>query len=151
LVELANNQNVSRYLIYTFPFPYTRKDANWWIETGAHQQGAQTKVIEYQGTFVGSVGINPQTGWRSHIAEIGYWIGEEFWGKGLASEALRQMTELSFSQGNFEKLIAPVLGPNRASMKVLEKNGYELEAVLKAEVVKNGQPYDHHIYAKHRT
>lgn len=151
LVELANNLNVSRYLVYTFPFPYTRDDADWWIKTGAHLQGAQTRVIEHDGVFVGSVAITPQIGWRSHTAEIGYWLGEEFWGRGLASEALRQMTELSFSQYEVQKLFASVLGPNQASMKVLEKNGYELEAVLKKEIVKNGQTYDHYIYAKHRT
>ena len=149
LVELANNERVSRYLIYTFPFPYTLRDAEWWIAKGSRQGGAQAKVIEHNGVFIGTVGIKPQSGWRDHIAEIGYWLGEEFWGRGLASEALKQMTERAFTVGAYRKLIAPVLAPNSASMKVLQKNGYELEGVLRREVVKNGQTYDIHHFAKH--
>lgn len=150
LVELANNENVSRYLIYTFPYPYTKEDAEWWIETGAHQNGAVTKVIQFEHTFVGSVGITPQTGWRSHLAEIGYWLGERFWGRGIATEALRQMTERTFSESPFDKLFAPVLAPNAASMRVLEKNSYELEGILKKEVEKDGCRFDVHHYAKRR-
>src|SRR5687768_11429146 len=91
LVKLANNKNVSRYLIYTFPFPYLKKDADWWIDVGCRENGSITKVIEYMGEFIGSVGISPQTGWRSHIAEIGYWVGESFWGKGITTEAVKMM------------------------------------------------------------
>ena len=151
LVELANNENVSRFLIYTFPFPYTMKDADWWIATGSNANGAKTKVIEYDGAFIGSVGITPQVGWKSHTAEIGYWLGEEFWGRGIASQVLKQMTEDAFSEGMWEKLFAPVLAPNRASARVLEKNGFHLEGILKNEVIKNGQMYDILHYARIRT
>ncbi len=151
LVHLADNERVSRYLAPTFPFPYTLNDAQWWIETGCKQNGAVTKVIVYRGEFVGSVGIAPQTGWRSHVAEIGYWVGEDYWGRGIASEALGAMTHLAFSTGKYRKLFAPVLGPNRASMRVLEKNGYSLEAVLKQEVFKGGRYHDVYHYAKLRS
>lgn len=151
LVELANNANVSRYLAYTFPFPYTKHDAEQWIAVGSRANGAVTKVIEYDGAFVGTVGITPQIGWRSHLAEIGYWLGEPFWGRGIATEALRQMTALGFSELRYDKLFAPVLAPNRASMRVLEKNGYSLEGILKKEVVKNDQRVDIHHYARLRT
>lgn len=62
LVDLANNKNVSRYLIDTFPYPYTQKDANWFLETGSSANDVVVKAIEYQGKFVGIVGITPQTG-----------------------------------------------------------------------------------------
>lgn len=150
LVSLANNKNVSRYLVLTFPYPYTKADAKWWIETGSKANNAITKVIEYQGEFVGSVGILPQTGWRSHIAEIGYWIGEGYWGKGLATWALRAMTDDAFKIPAMQKLYAPVMGPNIASKRVLEKCGYGLEAVLKQEVFKEGRYYDIYQYALHR-
>jgi RimJ/RimL family protein N-acetyltransferase len=150
LVELANNENVSRYLVYTFPYPYTKKDAEWWIAVGSRQNGVVARVIEWEGALVGGVGLTPQSGWRSHQAEIGYWLGEEYWGRGIASEALRQMTEAAFTELAFGKLFAPVLAPNRASMRVLEKNGYRLEGVLEDEVEKNGRRFDIHHYAKHR-
>jgi ribosomal-protein-alanine N-acetyltransferase len=150
LVNLANNENVSRYLVYTFPYPYTRDDAEWWIGTGSKQNGAITRVIEYQGLFVGSVGITPQSGWREHLGEIGYWVAEDYWGKGIATTALHQMTDYGFKTRNFRKLNAPVLAPNIASMRVLEKCGYELEGILKGEVKKRGTYFDIHHFAQHR-
>ena len=150
LVSLANNENVSRYLVYTFPHPYTVKDAEWWIATGSKHNGAMTRVIEYDGVFVGSVGITPRGGWRDHVAEIGYWVAENYWGKDIATEALRKMTDYGFSRENIRKLIAPVLAPNLASVRVLEKCGYQREAVLKAEVQKGGVFFDIHRFARHR-
>ena len=149
LVSLANNQNVSRYLLYTFPYPCTVRDAEWWIGTGSKQNGAIARVIEYQGLFVGSVGINPQSGWREHLGEIGYWVAEEYWGKGIASAALSQMTDYGFTAGDFRKLYAPVLAPNVASMRVLEKCGYQREAILKDEVQKGGTYFDIHHFVRH--
>ena len=149
LVQLANNENVSRYLLYTFPYPYTRADADWWIGTGSKQKGAITRVIEYEGLFVGSVGITPQGGWRDHLGEIGYWVAEDYWGKGVATAALRQMSEYGLNR-EFRKLFAPVLAPNISSMKVLEKCGYEREAILKNEVQKGGNYFDIHQFARHR-
>ena len=148
LVALANSENVSRYLVDTFPHPYTKADADWWIATGSQENGAVTKVIEWRGEFVGSVGTTPQRGWRSHIAEIGYWLSEAYWGRGIATSALQKMSAIAFEELGFDKLFAPVLAPNRASMKVLEKNGYFLEGILKGEVVKSGQVFDIHHYAK---
>lgn len=150
LVELANNEKVSRYLIYTFPYPYTRQNAQWWIETGANANNAVTKVIEFHGEFIGSIGITPQTGWKEHTAEIGYWLGERYWGNGIATEALQLMTHMVFSDMNYKKLFAGVLGANRASIRVLEKCGYVLEGVFKQDVFKGGQYHDIHHYAKHR-
>jgi len=146
--ELANNENVSRYLIYTFPYPYTRQDAAQWIATGARANNAVTQAIEYRGEFVGTIGITPQTGWKAHSAEIGYWIGEEYWGRGIATAALRAMSETAFSTLGYKRLFAPVLGPNKASMRVLEKCGYSLEGILKREVSKDGSYYDGHYYAR---
>lgn len=149
LVRIANNEKVARYLVYTFPHPYTQSDAEWWISTGSRQDGAITRVIEYQGVFVGSVGITRQNGWRDHLGEIGYWVAEEHWGKGIATAALSQMTDYGFTKRKFRKLYAPVLAPNTASMKVLENCGYMREAILKAEVKKNGIYYDTHHFVRH--
>jgi len=150
LVELANNWNVSRYLIYTFPYPYTELDATWWVNTGHSSGGAVTRVIELDGEFVGSVGIQPQIGWRAHCAEIGYWIGEPYWGRGVATEALRQMSDLAMQSLGFRKLFAPVLAPNVPSMRVLEKCGYVEEGLLRAEVYKDSTYYDVHLFALQR-
>lgn len=150
LVALANNNNVSRYMVATFPYPYTRSDALAWITTDSHADGMITKVIEYQSQFVGSISIRPQPGWKSHSAEIGYWLGEPYWGQGLASAALMKMTAQVFANPKYKKLIAPVLAPNKASMRVLEKCGYQLEGVLKQEVYKGGTYFDVYQYARYK-
>ena len=147
LTLLANNENVSRYLVDTFPFPYTQQDADWWIATGSMANHAVTKVIEFNGEFVGSIGISPEAGWKNHVAEIGYWIGEAYWGQGITTAALKLMTDYGISQLNYKKLFAPVLGPNKASMRVLEKCGYGLEGILKSEVTKRGKYFDIYHYA----
>lgn len=147
LVALANNKLVSRFLVDTFPYPYTRADAEWWVSKGVKAERDVTKAIEYNGQFVGSVGIGRKTGWRDHLAEIGYWLGEPFWGKGIATQAVHQMTEYAFSDLKLQKLYALILAPNRTSMRVVEKCGYELEGVLKREVFKDGKYYDVHYFA----
>ena len=149
LVTLANNKNVSQYLVNTFPYPYTKSDAVWWIKTGSKANGIVSKVIKYQNLFVGSVGITPQSGWREHVAEIGYWLGEEYWGNGIATKALTQMTDYAFSVLRYRKLFAEVLSENKASMRVLEKCGYELEGILKQEVCKDGKYFDVFYYGKY--
>ena len=148
LVELANDPQVSRYLVYTFPYPYTRADAEWWVETGCNLADARTRVIELDGVFVGSVGITPWTGWKAHQGEIGYWLGRAYWGRGIATEALRQMTDQGFGEMALRKLCGPVLAPNIASMRVLEKVGYRLEGILKQDVERGGELHDIHHYAK---
>jgi ribosomal-protein-alanine N-acetyltransferase len=149
LVRLANNENVSRYMVYTFPYPYTRNDGEWWISTGSKQNGAISRAVEYQGQFVGGIGILPQSGWRSHLAEIGYWIAEQYWGKGIATTALAQMTDYGFTSLQFRKLYACVLTPNIASMRVLAKCGYVREGILQKEVQKHGSYFDIHQYGRH--
>lgn len=147
LVVLANNKNVSRYLIDTFPYPYQRDDAVQWIRQGSSANNAITKVIEFNGEFVGSIGLAPQTGWKSHAAEIGYWLGEDYWGRGIATAALQQMTQYALHALHYKKLFAPVLAPNNASMRVLQKCGYVLEGVHRDEVFKDGAYFDIHHYA----
>ena len=148
LVFLANNKNVSRYLVDTFPYPYTQQDAEWWIAIGSTANSTVTKVIEHNGEFVGSVGIGPQSGWKQHTVEIGYWLGEMYWGQGIATKAVGTMTNYAIADLGYKKLFAPVLGPNKASMRVLEKCGYELEGILKSEVAKDGQFFDIYHYAR---
>ncbi len=146
LVELANNLNVARYLVDTFPHPYTDEDAKWWVSTGS--KSGITKVIQYNGEFVGSVGAMPDINERRFSASIGYWVGQPFWGKGIASQALSILTNEVFATTDIIRISASVYHPNRASMRVLEKSGYVREAVLKAAVFKNDEFYDEHVFVK---
>lgn len=146
LLKQANNPNVARYLTERFPSPYTKADAKQWISTGC--KDGITKVIEYQNNFAGSVGATPLKGEHRFSASVGYWLGEEYWGKGIASKALNIFTDEMFLSTEIVRLHAKVYSPNTASMKVLEKSGYLKEAILRQYVFKNGEFYDGYIYAK---
>lgn len=146
LVELINNDKISRYM-KSIPYPYSREDGEWWLEQGIHAVGCVTRVIENDaGEFVGAIGTIPEEGWKKHQAEIGYWIGEPYWGQGIASEAVKAFCEFCFRELGYKKLYGGVLDPNKGSLRVLEKCGFKKEGLLRQEVVKNGVCYDVHHY-----
>ena len=102
------------------------------------------------GEAVGGIGFTPQHDVERRSAEIGYWLAEEFWGRGIATEALIAVTEYAFANFDLCRLYAHVFDWNGASARVLEKAGYEFEGRLKKSVTKNGQIIDQLMYAKIR-
>ncbi len=146
IIRHLNNEKVIKYLTTKIPYPYTVKDASWWVDIGSKE--GITKAIDVQGEFAGAIGVAVGDFQHSRSAEIGYWLGEEFWDKGIASKALEQMTDQVFSNTEIVRLFAPVFDPNKASMRVLEKCGYELEGVFKKGVFKNGEFFKEHIFAR---
>jgi RimJ/RimL family protein N-acetyltransferase len=145
LVEYLNNTSVTQYLTSAIPQPYTLADAKWWIETGS-QEGIM-RAIEYDGVLVGSIGAKPGIFERARSAEIGYWLAEPYWGKGIATAALTELSQLIFDTTDIVRLFATVFPQNKSSTKVLEKVGYEHECLLKKSVYKNGAYFDTYLYA----
>ncbi|MHC4856890.1 MAG: GNAT family N-acetyltransferase, partial [Planctomycetota bacterium] len=86
-----------------------------------------------------------------YSAEIGYWIAEDHWGRGIGTEAVTKMTVYVFSEMKTVKLSAPVYSPNKASMRVLEKCGYTLEAIHRKAIFKNDEFLDEHVFVKFRS
>ncbi len=148
LVEYANDQRIAQNLRDTFPFPYTRQDAEFYLCLMADQQRDLHLAIEVDGNAVGSVGVHFKTDVRRRSAEIGYWLGQAYWGRGLATAAVQQVSEYVFTYFDVCRLYAVVFESNRASARVLEKAGYELEAVMRKSVVKQGQMLDSLLYAR---
>jgi RimJ/RimL family protein N-acetyltransferase len=144
LVALANNSKVSKYMTSSFPSPYTEADAQWWLSVGCKNTIA--KAITLNGAFVGGIGGDLQTFEYSRRAIIGYWIGEPFWGQGIATEALKQFSVYMFSNTEVERLQASVFSTNLGSMRVLENAGFSAEAVLENAIYKHGVFYNEHIY-----
>jgi [ribosomal protein S5]-alanine N-acetyltransferase len=143
---LLNNANVAKYLTSKIPYPYRIEDATWWVTTGSKE--GINKAIEHDGNFVGAIGVTPGQFENQRSAEIGYWLGEPYWGQGLATEALSKMTKIIFSTTDIVRLFAPVFEPNSASKRVLEKCGYYQESVQKKALFKHGQLYDACVFAK---
>ena len=105
-------------------------------------------AIEVDGIAVGAIGYVPGRDVERYSAEIGYWLGESHWGKGIVTEAVRLVTEHAFVQMGFLRLFALPFADNVGSVRVLEKAGYEREGLLRASSVKFGQPKDQYMYAR---
>ena len=147
IVRHANNRNVSINLRDHFPFPYTHADARNWLETVVGLKPETTFAITIDDEVIGGIGFTIQNDVGHRSAEIGYWLGEEFWGRGIATEALSAVTEHAFSTYDLCRIYAHVFEWNPASARVLEKAGYELEGRLRKSVTKDGRTIDRLMYA----
>lgn len=147
MVRHANNRNVSINLRDRFPYPYTDRDARNWLDVVVGRKPETNFAIDVAGEAVGGIGfdVQPDVGHRS--AEIGYWLGEQFWGLGIATEALIAVTEHAFANYDLCRLYAHVFDWNGASARVLEKAGYAFEGRLRKSVTKDGQTIDQLMYA----
>jgi RimJ/RimL family protein N-acetyltransferase len=148
LAQQANNKNVADYLRDVFPHPYTIKDACFYIENVASDLRSLILAIEVDGKAVGSIGILPKTDVYRKSAELGYWLGEQYWGQGIMSEAVKAITEYGFKNYNLHRIYADVFENNPGSKRVLEKAGYRHEAIHRKAVIKNGVIMDEYVYAK---
>jgi RimJ/RimL family protein N-acetyltransferase len=146
LVRYANNRNVSGNLKDRFPFPYTAADATAWIAHASGQMPIVNFAIVVDGEAVGGTGIELGADVFHRSAEIGYWLGEPFWGRGIATEVLRALTDYAWATFDIIRLEAGVFSWNPASARVLEKAGYTLEGCLRQGVVKQGRVGDRLIY-----
>jgi ribosomal-protein-alanine N-acetyltransferase len=146
-VKHANSWNVWINLRDRFPHPYRDNDARNWLESVIDFKPETNFAISVAGEAVGGIGfsIQPDVGLRS--AEIGYWLGEEFWRRGIATEALTAVTEHAFANFDLCRLFAYVFEWNHASVRVLEKAGFTQEGRLKKSVTKNGKTIDQFLYA----
>ena len=148
LVEYANDPRIAENLRDTFPYPYTQQDAEFYLCLMADQQRDLHLAFEVDGVAVGSVGVHFKTDVRRRSAEIGYWLGQPYWGRGLATAAVQQVAAYVFAHFDVCRLYAVVFETNKASARVLEKAGFELEAVLRKSIIKHDQMLDSLLYAK---
>ncbi len=147
LVRHANNRKVWRMLRDQFPHPYTAADADAWIAVADAQNPLTSFAIVADGAAVGGIGIVLHTDIHRRTAELGYWVGEAFWNRGIATAAVRAFTPYAFGAVDLLRIYAGVFSSNPASMRVLEKAGYVREAVLRQAVVKDGEVLDEILYA----
>ncbi|MEI6583104.1 MAG: GNAT family N-acetyltransferase [Chitinophagia bacterium] len=148
LVEIANNSQVYKWLRDAFPVPYTYQDAvNWILHAGKHHPPESFAVVK-NGVLTGSVGWVPGTDIYRKSCEIGYFIGEPYWGLGIATEAVYLLTQHISSLHAYNRIQAKIFMTNLSSARVLEKNGFTLEAVHQLAVFKNNQIMDEQVWVK---
>jgi len=148
LAQLANNKNVWDNLRDYIPHPYTEKDAEDYIIFCNNQNPMTNFAIAYNDELVGTIGLILQKDVYRKSAEIGYWIGEPYWGKGIVTKAVELIVEYGFKNLDIIRIFTGVFDFNIGSQKVLEKNGFEKEAIFKNAIFKNGKICNEVKYAK---
>jgi RimJ/RimL family protein N-acetyltransferase len=150
MTRLANNPKVATNLTDAFPSPYTLEAAQQFFKRVSSVKITEVLAIEVDGKLVGNIGIHPQDDVNRRNAELGYFIGEEYWGKGIATEAIKLMVQYGFDHFDIHRIFARPFGKNIASQRVLEKAGFTLEARIEGILIKNGKIEDELIYGVRR-
>jgi [ribosomal protein S5]-alanine N-acetyltransferase len=144
----ANNRKVWRNLAHRFPHPYTEADADAWLSKLSREPGKLRWAIEVDGAAVGGIGAERGEGVFGKTANFGYWLGEAFWGRGIMTAAVRATSDHVLGKMDLVRLESPVFEWNPASMRVLEKCGFEREGIQRKGIFKDGQVIDAVIYAR---
>jgi RimJ/RimL family protein N-acetyltransferase len=146
----ANNRDVSIQLRDRFPFPYTIENARTFLNWVTTQATPTVWAIEVDGEACGGIGIELHTDVERVSAEIGYWLGEAMWGRGIITEALTAVTAEAFARFDLTRLYAVPFADHIASVRVLEKAGYVREGHLRQSAIKNGAIRDQLLFAAYR-
>ncbi len=148
LAIVANNRNIWNNVRDALPSPYTVMDALQWISHVNAEALVMNFAIVCDGSVVGSIGCKPKEDIYRKNIEIGYFVGEAYWGKGIATEAVKQLLGFISTRLDMVRVEAHVFEQNKPSMKVLMKNGFYLEAIHRKAVIKNNEILDDCVWVK---
>lgn len=149
VVRYANNKKIADNLRNAFPFPYTMEDAKKYVLACMNHDESLNcfRAITIDNSAVGSIGIFVKDDIYCKSEEIGYWLGEPFWGNHIMSEAVKKLCETCFTSYDIVRIFAEPFAHNRGSRTVLENAGFTLEGICRKGAYKNGEFLDYCIYA----
>lgn len=149
LVKNANSKKIAETLRNTFPHPYTKEDGEYFLYLCKSADPCKELfyAICVDDIAVGSISLSRKEDINCKAAELGYWVGEAYWGHGIATEAVKKFCEDAFEQMDIVRIYSECFETNYASRKVLERAGFQLEGHLKKSIFKNGILLDSYIYA----
>ena len=150
LLRHADNPAVSSGLRDRFPSPYTRADGEAFLASCSAPRDDWRFALEVDGEAAGGLGLRPGDDVHRHVAELGYWLGEQFWGRGIVLAAIAAALPLAMTQLRLLRIEAGVYSNNPRSMRVLEKAGFVREGVHRCAVIKRGEVLDVVSYARVR-
>ncbi len=148
IAKHANNYNIWKHLRDYFPHPYTLQHAEAFIAETMQQDPPWNFVIATKNEAIGCIGLNPQQDVHRYTAEIGFWLAERFWGRGIMTEAVAAFSDLALKSWGLKRIFAGVFANNVASIRVMEKAGFEREGVMRASVFKERLLLDQVLFAK---
>ena len=150
LAKLCNEVD-RQYLSNRIPYPYTEDDAIWWLNMVQKQENKEGifRAIIVNGQYVGNISVEKKGDVYCKDAEIGYFLLTDKWSNGIMTKAVNEICSIAFDKLDIIRITALVYKPNMASRRVLEKNDFVLEGIMKDAVFKNGDIYDMCIYAKY--
>lgn len=145
----ANNPRIAANLRNAFPFPYTLADAEWYVNDCAAQgeERQLTRAIIIEGEAAGSIGVFRKDDVYEKSAELGYWLAEAHWGRGVMTEAVRRICREAFDRFDILRIYAEPFADNLGSRRVLEKAGFTCEGTMRSGVFKNGRVHSYCMYA----
>ena len=145
----ANNPSIAANLRNIFPSPYTLADAEWYIgDCIAQGEDRQlSRAIMIEGKAAGSIGVFVKDDVYEKSAELGYWLAEPYWGRGVMTEAVGQLCREAFKRFDILRIFAEPFADNLGSRKVLEKAGFTCEGTMRNGVFKNGRVHSYCMYA----
>jgi len=146
LAEQANNIKVWENVKDRFPHPYTIADAEEWIKDCIIQDPILNFAIEVDGKAAGSIGIELRTDVYQKNVELGYFLGEEYWNRGIMTQAIKEMAKYVFSKFDVVRIQASVYNTNPASVRVLEKAGFKLQGIFPGGIYKKGKYLDEKVF-----
>ncbi len=149
LAAAVSNEKILDNLRDGLPYPYTEQDGEDYISDmlSAKEDETFAFAITADNKVIGSIGVFRQENIHRRTAELGYYISEEYWGKGIMTEAVKQICEYVFSKSDIIRIYAEPFAYNAASCRVLEKAGFQYEGTLKNNAVKNGKVIDMKMYS----
>jgi RimJ/RimL family protein N-acetyltransferase len=150
LVEHANNRNVARQLRDRFPHPYLQEHGRGFLSWVGQQSPLSAWAIAVDGRAAGGIGLQLGDDVERVSAEIGYWLGEPYWGRGIATAALVAVTARAFAPFDLSRIFALPFATNAASIRVLDKAGYVQEGHLRQSAIKENVIQDQYLYARYR-
>lgn len=147
LIAIGNNAAIARNLSNRYPHPYTIEFAETFLNRVTTDPADDRQfAIEHQGALAGRIGYSFQEDVHAHTVEFGYWLGEAYWGRGIATDAIRTLVAHLWTLPQVERIEAGVFEWNPASARVLEKNGFRCEGCLRRSICKNGAYTGRFIY-----
>ena len=150
LLRYANNPKIAANLRDQFPHPYTRRAGIEYLNYVRSTNPALAFALEFGGEAIGGIGFKQGSDISRLSIEMGYWLGEPFWGRGLTTRAVTAASDWAFGNYKVVRIFATTFAHNVASMRVLEKAGFEREGILRRSAIKNGEILDQVMYAKVR-